>query len=290
MAVPNENTFPMILGKVLSGSGHYEVINAGVRGYGTAQEMLLMKELTGKKVVGDIYVLMISMNDILDNLRLGEYGSTAKTPAQPGFELGEDGTLKLTHYPQKEYSSNFVPRPRSRFYTMEVVSSRLRILLQTMPRFVNLLARFGIQPKVPRMPSLIYGWYVDETFERGVPLMKALIKEIREEAYRNNAVLLVGVIPSPFQVYPDVYDPMLKRTYAGNKEVASYVKDPAKPQRTISEICEELKIPYLDLRPILIQNNTKELFIPADGHFSKEGHAVVAQQLATFVVKHSGRD
>ncbi len=242
MAVPNEDAFPAILDNILSGSGHYEVINAGVPGYGTAQEMLLMKELTGKKVVGDVYVLMISINDILD-----------------------------------------------RFYTVEVVNSRLRILLQTMPRFVNVLRRFGIQPKVPRMPSLIYGWYVDETTEPGVPLMKAQIKEICDEAYRNNAVLLVGVIPSPFQVYPDVYDHMLKATYPGNKAVASYLKDPAKPQRIISEICEELKIPYLDLLPILTQNNAKELYIPADGHFSKEGHAVVAQQLATFVIKHSGR-
>ena len=72
------------------------------------------------------------------------------------------------------------------------------------------------------------GWYVDETTEPGVPLMKALIKEIRDEAYRNNAVLLVGVIPSPFQVYPDVYDHMLKGTYAGNKAVASYLKEPRK--------------------------------------------------------------
>jgi len=289
-AVPNENTFPAILEKILSGSGHYEVINTGVPGYGTAQEMLLMKELTGKKVVGDVYVLMISMNDILDNLRLDEYGSPVKTPAEPGFELGEDGTLKLTHNPQKQYSSHFVPRPTSRFYTVEVVSSRLKILLQTMPRFVNLLARFGIHPKVPRMPSLIYGWYVDETTEPGVPLMKALIKEIREEAYRNNAVLLVSVIPSPLQVYPDVYDRMLRGTYAGNKAVESYLKDPAKPQRIVSEICEELKIPYLDVRPILIQNNAKELYIPADGHLSKEGHVIVAQQLARFVAEHSERD
>jgi hypothetical protein len=139
------------------------------------------------------------------------------------------------------------------------------------------------------MPSLIYGWYVDETSKQGVPLMKALMKEICDEAYKNNAVLLVGVIPSPFQVYSDVYDHLLRGTYGANRAVASYLKDPQKPQRIISEICEELKIPYLDLLPIFIQNNAKELYIPADGHFSKEGHAVVAQQLATFVIKHSGR-
>src|SRR6266576_3534322 len=87
-AMPNENTFPVILETILSRGGHYEVINAGVRGYGTAQEMLFMKELTGKKVVDDVYVLMIFLNDILDNLRLGEYGTAEKAPAQPGFELG----------------------------------------------------------------------------------------------------------------------------------------------------------------------------------------------------------
>jgi hypothetical protein len=49
---------------------------------------------------------------------------------------------------------------------------------------------------------------------------EGLIKEIRDEAYRNNAVLLVRVIPSPFQVYPDVYDHMLTGAYPGNKAVA----------------------------------------------------------------------
>src|SRR5438067_6363094 len=56
-AVPNEKSFPVVLENVLSESGHYEVINGGVSGYGTAQEMLLMKELTSKKIVGDVYVL-----------------------------------------------------------------------------------------------------------------------------------------------------------------------------------------------------------------------------------------
>jgi len=147
VTVPNEKSFPVLLENILRVSGHYEVINTGVPGYGTAQEMLLMKELTGKKVVGGVYLLIISVNDIPDNLRLGEYGTAEKAPAQPGFELGEDGALKRTHDPQNRYCSNLVPRSTWRFYTVEVVNSRLRILLQTMPRFVNVLRRFGIQPK-----------------------------------------------------------------------------------------------------------------------------------------------
>jgi hypothetical protein len=100
VTVLNEKSFPVLLENILRVSGHYEVINTGVPGYGTAQEMLLMKELTGKKVVGGVYLLMISVNDIPDNLRLGEYGTAEKAPAQPGFELGEDGALKRTHIPR----------------------------------------------------------------------------------------------------------------------------------------------------------------------------------------------
>lgn len=68
VTVPNEKSFPVLLENILRVSGHYEVINTGVPGYGTAQEMLLMKELTGKKVVRGVYLLMISVNDILDNI------------------------------------------------------------------------------------------------------------------------------------------------------------------------------------------------------------------------------
>src|SRR5215831_18819603 len=45
-AVPNENTFPVTLETILSGGGHYEVINAGVRGYGTMRRNLIFLQMT----------------------------------------------------------------------------------------------------------------------------------------------------------------------------------------------------------------------------------------------------
>jgi len=44
-AVPNENTFPVILETILSGGGHYEVINAGVRGYGTMRRNFIFLQM-----------------------------------------------------------------------------------------------------------------------------------------------------------------------------------------------------------------------------------------------------
>jgi len=286
-AIPNEDTFPALMAKMPeAGARRFQVINAGVQGYGTAQELLHMKDLAGRNIVGDVYVLMIFINDILDNLRLGEYGASERSPAQPGFELQPDGELKLTHHPKEEHSENLAP-PSRKFFTTEVLTNSVRTFLQTKPTLVSFFTALGVQPTIHRMPSLISGWYLEEVVNPGVPLMKALIKEIREEARRNNAQLVASMIPSPIQVYPDVYHPILVRTFHSDAALGSYVADPAKPQKTVAKICEELEIPFLDLHPILVQNNGQELFIPADGHFSQAGHQVVARHLTAFVAQHA---
>ncbi len=287
MAMPHENTFPVLLQNTLKGKGgSYEVINAGVYGYGTAQEMLFMKELARQGITGDVYILMVFVNDILDNLRLSEYGSSEKSPAPPGFALDSGGGLTLSHRPQKDYSPNLVSR-RPRFFIVDVLENGMRTFLQTKPWLVNILTSIGMTPTLPRTPGLISGWYADDVLKQGVPLMKALMKEIREEARRNHAQFLVSMIPSPLQVYPDVYSPILIRSFSGSEVIARYVDDPARPQKIVAQMCSDLEIPFLDLYPLLLQDNSEELFIPADGHFSREGHTVVSEHLSKFVIAHS---
>jgi len=278
-----ENVFPVLLENILNNHDRFEVINAGVPGYGTAQELLMMRDLVAKNITGNLYILMVTTNDILDNMRLGNYNAPAAL-AQPEFELGPNDELKLRHLPEKS-TLNAEPPRHARFYTVEVVRNSISTFLQTRPQLVGFLGRFGLKPSLPRMPSLIDGWYDDRTLKPGVPLLKALIREIRDEARNNHASLLVSLVPSPFQVYRDVYDPMLTRTFANNTAVADYMADPIKPQKVLSGMCDELKIPCLDLLPILVHENGKELFNPSDGHFSNEGHALVAQQLARFVTE-----
>jgi len=162
----------------------YEVINAGVPGYGTAQELLLMRKLTAQNVTGDIYLLMVFINDVLDNLRLS-YADLTETPAQPGFVLHSDAynsELELRYLPKKEHSANLVPLNRTppRFVIPQVLKGRIQTYLQTKPSLVQLLNKLGINAKFPRIPGLLNGWYRKEILSSGIPLTQALIGEIKK--------------------------------------------------------------------------------------------------------------
>ena len=78
-----------------------DVLNAGVPGYGTAQELLFMRELLQRhRVHPDLVVLVFFTNDILDNLCLS-YVNLAPQPSRPCFTLRNDA-LYLTQRPQKK--------------------------------------------------------------------------------------------------------------------------------------------------------------------------------------------
>ena len=79
----------------------YEVLNAGVPGYGTAQQLLWLRRLHAAGLTADTYLLCMYTNDILDNMRL-DYGTLVQNTIQPGFEVGPDGVPVLVHEPVKD--------------------------------------------------------------------------------------------------------------------------------------------------------------------------------------------
>lgn len=269
----------------------YEVINAGVEGYGNAQELLFMKRLSDYNIVGDVYLLMVFTNDILDNLRLG-YGNLKKNLVQPGFVLNNEGKIELKYLPQKmlqDNSANFIrvkKAPRSRFKTIEVIKTRIETFIQTKPDLVKKLNKLGLNVKMHRMPGLLNGWYRDDILDTAIPLKKALIREVRDEAKKKNAQFLICLIPSPIQVYPEIYKPILNKTFPNSEIVKNFLEDASRPQNIMKEICKELRISFFDLYPILYENNNKELYIPKNGHFTKIGHTIVAHNLATFIAEN----
>ena len=80
--------------------GDLEVINLGVSGYGTDQELLLFNT-EGARYRPDVVLLMVMENDFITNVRSRVFAAYEK----PMFVLRDDGGLELTNSPVPEPST-----------------------------------------------------------------------------------------------------------------------------------------------------------------------------------------
>jgi hypothetical protein len=291
-----EDIFPVRLEALLNQSaadGKFEVVNAGIPQFGTAQELLLMKSLAEEGVTGDLYVLMVFTNDILDNLRI-DYHSLKELPLQPGFALDGAGRPVLVHRPERRRTkapedTDSSRKAHSRMRILLVLRLRLESYLQTQPWLAKAARKIGINVEWAVVPGIINGWYREEITREGIPLLRALVREIRDEARKNGSNLIVSMIPSEIQVYSGTFGPILEGAFPDSAVVDRWLDDPDRPQRVVAEICSDLGIPFLDLLPVMRAESNKALYIPREGHFNKRGHEVVARSLARFVRDHTPR-
>jgi len=288
---PDEVLFTTQLEKRLNqnlSTTKFQVVNAGVPGYGNAQELLLVRRLARHGIAADIYVLNVFTNDILDNLGL-DYGSLSQNLVQPRFALTSSGKLILEHKPQNTLitGSNLQAvhhGSRSRLYS--VTRANLESLLQAKPGLLKFAKKLGFTVSLPRAPGVLNAWYDDKVLEAGVPLMKELVREIDAEVRSLGGTLLVCLIPSPLQVYPETYGPILKGSLPDNPMVKRFLVDPNRPDRIVRQMCQDLGIPLLELYGYLAENNEQSFYLPADGHFNNAGHTAFAISLEKFVRDH----
>jgi hypothetical protein len=101
--VPYDQTFTALLETDLSArlGAEVQVINAGVRGYGTDQSYLYYAG-RGRALEPDVVVLFHSGNDLSDNVKLHEM---RRPLGKPAFALQEDGSLRLLGSPVPEFQA-----------------------------------------------------------------------------------------------------------------------------------------------------------------------------------------
>jgi hypothetical protein len=99
--VPYEQTFTALLETELTRrlGRDVQVLNAGVRGYGTDQSYLYYRE-RGRSLEPDVVLLYHSGNDPNDNAKLHEM---RRPLGKPAFSLRDDGSLELVGQPVPHY-------------------------------------------------------------------------------------------------------------------------------------------------------------------------------------------
>ena len=275
-AVEAAEAWPAVLEGLLNARGgpRYEVVNAGVGGYGTGQELLLYEDLESR-VEPDLVVLGFAVvNDVLDNLCV--YAERFKADSPCFHQQGARLTLSAPQPPAE------ADRPSSwpvRSLALELLMGQARRLTLWNPRVLAIALSFGIRVRDTQvLPDTVAGWYDDRFAADGWTLTRRLILELRERAGRRGAALALLLIPSALQV-----DPGLQGALAALADerapIRAFLRDPHRPQRILGDFCHGAALPCADPLPISLEAAARgeRHYYPIDGHWTPTAHRIAAQ-------------
>jgi len=269
------------------GESNVEVLNFGVPGYGTGQELLLLRERVWKFSPDMIVLQVFTGNDIFNNHR----ALNVSTPDLAPYFLLKDGNLTLDDRFRKTPAFN-PTRIKLKGIAADVMNNS--VLLQLVYKLRRLRAQqeelahmdatevsaasnapppeyqryLAFLP--PTVPSMVEAWQVTD----------ALIAEFGREASSHHAPLLIMLIPTAHQTYADPKD---EESYRAHYKIESleYADDRVERQSLangipVLRLTEPLKevIRRTGKYPAGFANTA-----PNEGHLNELGHAVVAREL-----------
>jgi hypothetical protein len=281
MHVPLEATFPRLLEQRLNADGGQpvEVVAAGVSGYGTASELLYF-ERTGKRYQPDLVVLAFYPgNDVKNN------SPVLEDTFKPVY--ASDGTLERIAGEWRERSSSKRPRLLSYVY--------LRQMLLRHPQLAQSLVRHGwlradalrTAPQRNGIP-VDYGVYApvpDPQWQEAWTHTEHLLDQLREAVSASGARLVVAVLSTREQVYPDSWQQILK----SHPRMQEQRWDLDAPQDHIEAWCAEHTVPCVVLGPTFraaAARGGEYLHYPHEGHWTVAGHRLAAAVLRDFLEQH----
>lgn len=293
--VPMEDSFWSIMEKKLPqcsrfGGRQIEVINFGVSGYGTAQELITLREQVWQFAPDIVMLTVTTNNDISDNLR-----ALKKTDEIPYF-VYRDGPLTLDDSFKETRAFRLRQSPFNRLGRWIRDHSRLiQAINQGHHGFkIWLAARRARNATTERdaepgtlnaaaaseevgIDNLIYREPGDQVWSEAWRVTEGLMRKMRDEVKDHGARFVVITLSNGIQVYPDAdaRQTFLKRVGAS---------DLFYPDNRISRFCDREKIPVITLAPQLRDYaDQNKAFLHGfganvgNGHWNQVGHRVAAE-------------
>lgn len=268
------------------GGKRVEVLSFGVSGYGTAQELILLREKVVRYSPDIVMLVMTTNNDITDNVR------ELKQTSIPYFVLQND---KLVLDDSFRTDRGFETRNSSLSRAGTWFENHLRFVqaIREISRkvkdwnrrrgvetpqaatvaMVAPIAEVGIDNQVYREPS-------DDTWRRAWQVTEALIVEMDREVAASGARFVVVTASNGVQVLPNVAERDAFAKMLG-------VNDLFYPDRRINEFCKMNSIASITLAPILADHAAREKVDLHGfegnigyGHWNQLGHAITGQTIA----------
>lgn len=280
--VPEESIYPRRLEQLLNArnDASYEVVNAGVAGYGTDNALLFYRH-EGHSYDADIVLLSFYIgNDIRNNwYRLDTIDSGGLR--KPYFSPGPDG-LELNMYPFSRHSS-LATRVRifmNRNVRLYSFARELRDRLRS--REVADGAGDDVTAATVPLDMQLFDKSVNEDWEIAWNVTEQLIELLRIEVESGGRRFVVALIPTKAQVHRQYWQSFLNDT-AG---IDGSDFQPGWPTERLRRILESRGIEFIDLAPVLREQaagSDSEFYIPNDGHWNEAGHDIVAAAIASYL-------
>jgi hypothetical protein len=286
MQVPREQNFCSVLEGQLRGCDalqgrQSEVINFGVGGYGTAQELLTLREKVWK-YSPDIVVLVVCWsNDINDNSpALDEF------PYRPYFvyqngKLVEDASFRdLPRY--RIHSTVWQLIPWSR--VVEVVKRVKDVIIQGRRRSHGVEGYPHVDGFGPTdLPdyAMVFHEPVDPAWQEAWRVTEGLIGLIRDEVTSKGGEFLVVTIDDEVQSFPD--------TEIRERVLKAYgIHDMFYPNNRLENFCRQNGIEFLDLGHVFeARAVARHVFLNGFasthlgmGHWNEAGHQLAGETIA----------
>jgi hypothetical protein len=289
MQVPLDKNYCSVLERKLTESSchageHVEVLNFGVSGYSTAQELLLLREEVWKYHPDVIVLAFYSARDIANNVR--QFNNAAE-PEQSPYFVYRSGRLVL------DESFRALPAVQSRQIILQKIRGRVNdhvLLLQAVNAFVRYgrarIAMAAVKERAgeagvntlehsiyvaPKQPALQEAWSVTE----------GLLEAMRDETKSHGAEFRIVTLANRPQVIPD----LAKRTAFMQ---ALGVSDLAYADERIKNFGAREGISVTNLAPALSAyaeahhvylNGFNETNL-GGGHWNETGHRLAAETIA----------
>lgn len=249
-------------GRTLAPSREIEVLNFGVSGHGTAQNLLVWRNFVRKTRPDVVVVCFYNGNDLSDN------HPDLSTAHRPYFRLDEQGAAVPLPFSAGRVALTRFLADRSALYVWHHGKIRgIRDLFRSAVRRPSA----GIEILHPLPP---------DPYPAAWQLTEAILKRLAEEVRSAGSEFLLVSLPAPEQVSEGSWNQLV--AFLGAERAARYRRD--HPETKLAGIAERLAIEFLPLREAFAARaGIEELYCTGEGtwgHFNEAGHRVAGEAIA----------
>jgi lysophospholipase L1-like esterase len=258
------------------GSDRYEVLNAGVGGWGNGQELTYLRE-EGYRYQPDLVVVMLFLgNDIYDNSYALQ--GSPKNPHEPYFVFRDNGSFEPMEFRTRkpEDVNPIVGLLRERSLLWNVFETGVLVKLDQGEDDDELRAnRFNLNKMI------VHAVKPSDKQADAWRTTLTLLQRIRQLGEERGFQTAVVIAPASFQVYDTDWDNLLKDNKLKTDDWSQDL-----PNSVLASNASTIGAPMLDLLPTLRAEapSSPRLYLPYDKHWTSAGHEVAAREVERFLV------